>query len=263
MNNQLKYKYGFIAAVVVACLIGIFCVDQNGLKFPTSLAQLRQNISDRIQLGLDLKGGSHLVLQVQLQEAIGQHTDQAIDVIKQQARTNNINLGEVRRVSDTQIEVHDVDPNRVSTFPRHAYQPADGVDQQPPGRRDRTAICSRFRPPRSRRCGSKRMEQGARDDHDARRINALGLTEPTIAFTGCSDDEILVQLPGEGDPSCAKAAFPPAANCSYDVAGGCPTVYQSQAEAPGLRTRRVAGGNNGRHAEAATKTLAGSQPSAV
>ena len=37
-----------------------------------------------------------------------------------------------------------------------------------------------------------------------RRINALGLTEPTIAFTGRGDNEILVQLPGEGDPDRAK-----------------------------------------------------------
>ena len=37
-----------------------------------------------------------------------------------------------------------------------------------------------------------------------RRINALGLTEPTIAFTGRADNEILVQLPGEGDPTRAK-----------------------------------------------------------
>jgi preprotein translocase subunit SecD len=40
-----------------------------------------------------------------------------------------------------------------------------------------------------------------------RRINALGLTEPTIAFTGRGDNEILVQLPGEGDPSRARAVI--------------------------------------------------------
>lgn len=40
-----------------------------------------------------------------------------------------------------------------------------------------------------------------------RRINALGLTEPTIAFTGRSDDEILIQLPGEGDPTRAKSVI--------------------------------------------------------
>ncbi len=40
-----------------------------------------------------------------------------------------------------------------------------------------------------------------------RRINALGLTEPTIAFTGRGDNEILVQLPGEGDPTRAKSVI--------------------------------------------------------
>ena len=40
-----------------------------------------------------------------------------------------------------------------------------------------------------------------------RRINALGLTEPTIAFTGRADNEILVQLPGEGDPTRAKSVI--------------------------------------------------------
>ncbi len=40
-----------------------------------------------------------------------------------------------------------------------------------------------------------------------RRINALGLTEPTIAFTGRADNEILVELPGEGDPTRAKAVI--------------------------------------------------------
>ncbi len=37
-----------------------------------------------------------------------------------------------------------------------------------------------------------------------RRINALGLTEPTIQLHGRKDNEILVQLPGEGDPTRAK-----------------------------------------------------------
>jgi preprotein translocase subunit SecD len=40
-----------------------------------------------------------------------------------------------------------------------------------------------------------------------RRINALGLTEPTIQQHGRNDNEILVQLPGEGDPSRAKAVI--------------------------------------------------------
>ncbi len=40
-----------------------------------------------------------------------------------------------------------------------------------------------------------------------RRIDALGLTEPTIAPTGREANEILVQLPGEGDPTRAKSVI--------------------------------------------------------
>src|SRR5260370_1842969 len=40
-----------------------------------------------------------------------------------------------------------------------------------------------------------------------RRINALGLTEAAIQSHGRNDNENLVQLPGEGDPSRAKAVI--------------------------------------------------------
>src|SRR5260370_23382217 len=41
-----------------------------------------------------------------------------------------------------------------------------------------------------------------------RRINALGLTEPTIQLRGGrNSNEILVQLPGEGDPTRAKSVI--------------------------------------------------------
>jgi preprotein translocase subunit SecD len=227
MNNQLKYKFGFIAAVVLACLIGIFCVDQSGLKFPTSLAQLRQNISDRIQLGLDLRGGSHLVLQVQLQEAIGQHTDQAIDVIKQQARTNNINIGEVRRVSDTQIEVHDVDPNRASTFRDMLSSQLSEWTNSPLAGATNGYLLT-LSPTAIATLKQQTMEQAL--ETITRRINALGLTEPTIAFTGRSDDEILVQLPGEGDPSRAKAVISAGGQLQLTLLADA-QPYQSQAEA--------------------------------
>src|SRR5260370_36600470 len=37
-----------------------------------------------------------------------------------------------------------------------------------------------------------------------RRINALGLTEPTIQLHSRKDNELLVQLPGSGDPTRAR-----------------------------------------------------------
>src|ERR1700693_1761130 len=99
MNSQLKWKFVFISVVLLVCIYGVI-----GLPvFPTSLAQVKDNLSKRINLGLDLKGGSHLVLQVQVEEAIGQRCDQTIDQIGKQLHDKNIGFGEIRRVDDTHI----------------------------------------------------------------------------------------------------------------------------------------------------------------
>src|SRR5580704_11295569 len=104
MNSQLKWKFIFILLVILVCIFGFI-----GIPFPTSFGQVRQNLSDRIHLGLDLRGGSHLVLQVQVDEAIGQRTDQAYDALQKALRDKNINPG-MSRVDDTHILVTNVDP---------------------------------------------------------------------------------------------------------------------------------------------------------
>jgi len=65
-----------------------------------------------------------------------------------------------------------------------------------------------------------------------RRINALGLTEPTIAFTGRADNEILVQLPGEGDPTRAKAVIQAGGQLELRAVDD-PQTYPSEAAALG------------------------------
>ena len=77
---------------------------------------MKANLADRIKLGLDLKGGSHLVLQVQVDEAIGQRCDQAVDQLTRQVHEKNIIVGDIRRVDDTHIEVDNVDPSTSGAF---------------------------------------------------------------------------------------------------------------------------------------------------
>jgi preprotein translocase subunit SecD len=84
--------------------------------FPTSLAQIKDNFSKQIKLGLDLQGGTHLVLQVQVQEAIAQETDQMVDRLTKQLRDKNIRFDEIRRVDDTHILVRNVDFQQAATF---------------------------------------------------------------------------------------------------------------------------------------------------
>ena len=68
MNPNLKWKALFISLVILGCIYGFIRLP----TFPTSLAELKDNFSHQIQLGMDLQGGTHLILQVQMQEAIAQ-----------------------------------------------------------------------------------------------------------------------------------------------------------------------------------------------
>jgi preprotein translocase subunit SecD len=63
-----------------------------------------------------------------------------------------------------------------------------------------------------------------------RRINALGLTEPTIQLHGRKDNEILVQLPGEGDPTRAKSVIQAGGQLELRLVED-PRNYSSETEA--------------------------------
>ena len=200
MTSQLRWKFIFIAVVVLVCIFGLVGLPD----LPTSFAKVEDNLADRIKLGLDLKGGSNLVLQVQVEEAIGQRCDEAIDQLKKVLRDKNVNFGEVRRVDDTHIQVRNADPATSGTF-------RDVVNDQfadwtlAPAAGENNGYLLAMKPSVIQDMRTQTMDQAL--ETITRRINALGLTEPTIAFTGRGDNEILVQLPGEGDPTRAKAVI--------------------------------------------------------
>src|SRR5580698_4484010 len=112
MNSQIRWKFILILIVILICLYGLLGLP----TFPTSLTQVKENLADRIKLGLDLKGGSHLVLQVQVDEAIGQRCDQTVDQLTKQLREKNVNVGDIRRLDDTHIQVDNVEPANSGNF---------------------------------------------------------------------------------------------------------------------------------------------------
>ena len=200
MNPQLKWKFIFIAIVIILCIFGLVGLPE----FPTSLAAVRQNLADRIKLGLDLKGGSHLVLQVQVDEAIGQRCDQAVDEITRQVHQKNILTGEISRQDDTHILVRNVDPTTSASF-RDLVTTQFADWTLAPAAGEPNGYVLTMKPSVVADLRKNTMDQAL--ETITRRINALGLTEPTIAFTGRGDNEILVQLPGEGDPTRAKSVI--------------------------------------------------------
>ena len=75
MTSNLKFRAIAIVVVILVCVYGI-------IGLPKSKEELADNWRKNIRLGLDLKGGSHLVLQVQLQDAFKSEADSVINRMK-------------------------------------------------------------------------------------------------------------------------------------------------------------------------------------
>jgi preprotein translocase subunit SecD len=201
MNQNLKWKAIFILAVIVACLIGLVGLPDFP---PKSWAGIKSNFSDRIKLGLDLQGGTHLILQVQVQEAISQETDQTLDHLMTALRDKSIRYDELRKLNDTQILVHNLAAEQAGIarnliadqFPDWDISPAPG---------ETSGYVLSMKQSRIVNIRQQTMDQS--EETIRRRVDALGLTEPLVAPYGQGDNEIIVELPGEGDPNRAKSVI--------------------------------------------------------
>ncbi len=224
MNPNLKWKAVFIVVVILGCIYGLFGLP----TFPTSAADLKLNFAHQIKLGLDLQGGTHLILQVQVQEAIAQETDQTVDRLTNQLRAKNIRYDEVRRVDDTHIVVRNVPSDQLSDFRDLVSAQLQNVWDMSPTAGEPSSYTLSLRPSAIAAIQAQTMQQSL--ETIGRRINALGLTEPTIQLHGRNDNEILVQLPGEGDPSRAKAVIQAGGQLELRLVED-PSPYPSQAAA--------------------------------
>ena len=90
MKKNLKNKVALIVAVLLVCLYGIF-----GIPSGVSGKALMEAMSSRIHLGLDLRGGAHLILQVVVKEAVNGETDNAVARIQQDLKTANLTFSQV------------------------------------------------------------------------------------------------------------------------------------------------------------------------
>jgi len=202
MKSNLKWRALSILLIILFCVYYLVGLPD----FPKSFAQMKDNFGHQIKLGLDLQGGTHLILQVQVQEAIAQETDQTVDRLTNELRAKNIHYDEVRRADDTHILVRNIDPAQLSQFRDLVSAQYANVWDLTPTAGDPSGYTLTLRAAAIAQIKDSTMTQSL--ETIERRINALGLTEPTIQRRGGrNDNEILVQLPGEGDPTRAKAVI--------------------------------------------------------
>jgi preprotein translocase subunit SecD len=223
MTSNLKWKAVFILIVLLGCVYGLIGIP----TFPTSWTAVKQNFTDRIKLGLDLQGGTHLILQVQVQEAVSLETAQILDHLKTQLHDQSIHFDDVRQLSDTQILVENVSANQSDAFRDLVTQNFPDWDVAPaPG--EASGYVLTISPSAIAAINTQTMTQSV--ETIGRRIDQLGLTEPVVALYGRGDNEIIVELPGESDPTRAKAVIQAGGQLELAKVED-PTPYGSEAEA--------------------------------
>jgi len=199
MNNKLWRNVGIVVVVVLGCLYGV-------VGLPTSLDEAKQNIADNIPLGLDLKGGTHLILQVQVQDAIRAEADQVMARLQQEMRSQDIAFTSVERNDPEAIEEADTIAIQIEGVPTERIADLkSSLEALFPDWTYKTANSSSWtlnmRPSALSRLKTQAVTQSMSTIEN--RINGLGLTEPVIQQHGRADAEfeILVQLPGVSDPA--------------------------------------------------------------
>ena len=198
---KLRNRTILIAVVVVACLIGI-------IGFPKNYQALKDNFRNHIRLGLDLKGGTHLVLQVQVEDAVNITSDQARERLQDELKNRSIPFADIQKSDDTskQPPSHRI---LIKGIPQEkspdlqtltSEQFSDWEVSRMPG--DATAWVMTLKTTAAAAIRNQALQQAM--DTIRRRVDALGVTEPTIAEYGQGDYELVVELPGVDDPSRVK-----------------------------------------------------------
>ena len=198
MNKNFLWKLVVIVGITLIFLFGIFGV-------PKSLSGqgLLTALTDHIHLGLDLKGGTHLILQVQVNDAVNVVAQNAVEVLKEQLRNRKIDYTDVSQV-DPQNNPDQIVLKGVQSSARGDL--LDIVHNRLPdyditGGSQNTWTMA-MKPSALNDLKNKAVTQAI--DTIRNRIDALGVSEPTIEPHGLGQYQILVQLPGVDDSGRVK-----------------------------------------------------------
>ncbi|MCB9385226.1 MAG: protein translocase subunit SecD [Bryobacterales bacterium] len=199
MTSTLWRNLFIAIGVTLICLYGV-------IGMPTSMEAIKAHMAERIKLGLDLKGGTHLVLQVQVQDAARAEADQAIARLQADLRARNVPFTTMTRNNPETIDETDNIAITITGVPTdRAGELKNAVDTLLTGWTYNSTSSDtwvlKMTPSALAQLKSDTLTQSMATIEN--RINGLGLTEPVIQQHGRADSEheILVQLPGVSDPA--------------------------------------------------------------
>src|SRR5688500_2874632 len=188
MSKNIRWK---IITILVVLLVfsatGVYPILASRYNLPIpGWLKARQ-----LQLGLDLKGGVHLVLKVHTEEAIRTFTTTTSEQLRESLRTAGVTVSSIGLAAHNSFRVEGVPADRDAEFRRIA-------DEQVSASYDRGAASGgaytfTMKPNIEADMREQAVDQALQTID--RRVNALGVSEPNISEYGQAEDQILVQIP--------------------------------------------------------------------
>ena len=196
-DNQLKAKDAIQKALVPDAADPAYVVALNLLsRSPSWLSALH---AAPMYLGLDLRGGVHFMLQVDMPAALTKRAESLAGDLRTVLREKNVRHGGISRNGQS-IELRFRDAATLDAAKRvladqfaelQTVEVQDGADYK---------LTASIKPQAARTVQDQALKQNITTLHN--RINELGVAEPVIQQQGL--DRIVVQLPGVQDTAKAK-----------------------------------------------------------
>jgi preprotein translocase subunit SecD len=196
-DTQLKAKDAIQKALVPDATNPGYVVALNLLS--SSPAWLTSLHASPMYLGLDLRGGVHFMLQVDMAAALTKRAESLSGDVRTSLREKNIRHSGINRIGQT-VEVRFRDAATLDAAKAvfqdqfadlQTVDAADGAEFK---------LTATIKPEAARRIQDQALKQNITTLHN--RINELGVAEPVIQQQGL--DRIVVQLPGVQDTAKAK-----------------------------------------------------------
>ena len=183
MNKNMRWKL-IIIAVVTGLAVWSFTPP-----------------SQKVKLGLDLKGGVHFVLKVQTDDALRLETETTSEQFRERLKEAGIAFSTIKIDSLTAMTVEGISPADEARFRTLSAEQVELSYNRSPGVGGSHRY--KMKPNIAVQRRSESVTQALQTIE--RRVNALGVSEPVVAPYGTAGDQIIVQMPGMTDVNRAKA----------------------------------------------------------
>jgi preprotein translocase subunit SecD len=196
-DNQLKAKDALQKALIPDAADPQFVVALNLVsRSPDWLSALH---ASPMYLGLDLRGGVHFMLQVDMQAALTQRVESITGDLRSLLREKDIRHGGISRNGQT-VEIRLRDAKQLEAAKRLLSAQFPDLQTQDVAEGAEFRMVVSVKPEAARKVQEQALKQNITTLHN--RINELGVAEPVIQQQGL--DRIVVQLPGVQDTAKAK-----------------------------------------------------------